>query len=338
MMRLTALGDLLPPLLGAIKPLAPVAVRLEQVEGMRLAADLVAPVASPAEPVALRAGLAVAALDLVGASPHSPVLLARVPHFVQVGDALPPGCDAVIDPSAVSEIGHLVEATEAAEPGAHVRLEGHDLGVDHVIARRGERITPEIILAAELVGLANAEVRIPTARIAMPASLEADWLRRRLRALGVVERSGEGRADIVFSPAGGAVPRIALKPGECAFARLASDEAISIELPERFDAMFGAWCAVALPVIARLTGLQPAVRRLELARKVTSTVGLVEVALLKREAGKALPLAVGDITLAAIATADAFAILPAGSEGMAAGSLIDAMALDSPHGPERLLS
>jgi hypothetical protein len=67
--------------------------------------------------------------------------------------------------------------------------------------------------------------------------------------------------------------------------------------------------------------------------KVTSSVGLSEIALLKADACTALPLAVADLTLAAIASANAFAVLPAVSEGLAAGSLIDAVLLDKPFEP-----
>jgi molybdopterin biosynthesis enzyme len=335
MTRLIALDQLLPPLLDAIEPLAPTASPLEHAVGLPLAADLVAPNASPAAPIALRAGLAVAALDLVGASTHSPVMLSRIPRPVKAGDALPPGCDAILDPSAVSMAGPLAEVTDAVEPGAHVRLMGHDLGAGDLIGQEGGALTGEMILAAKLAGLSHVMARVPASRIELPYGPEAAWLRRRLQALGVSEARSDTRADVVFALANDAGPRLALRPGEDAFVRRTTDGAIEILLPNRFDAMVGAWCALVLPIIARRMDLRLAIRPLELSRKVASSVGLSEIALLRGEDGKAQPLAVGDLTLAAIAAANAFAVLPASSEGLAAGEPIEAVMLDKPFEPRK---
>ena len=63
---------------------------------------------------------------------------------------------------------------------------------------------------------------------------------------------------------------------------------------------------------------------LPLARKIASSVGIAELALLTRERGTWLPVATGDWTLHAIADADAWLLIPGGSEGFAAGTPVDA--------------
>ena len=66
---------------------------------------------------------------------------------------------------------------------------------------------------------------------------------------------------------------------------------------------------------------------LPLARKIASSVGIAEIALLAREGDAWLPLAIGDLPLQAIARADAWLAVPGGSEGFAAGTAVDAYML-----------
>jgi molybdopterin molybdotransferase len=66
---------------------------------------------------------------------------------------------------------------------------------------------------------------------------------------------------------------------------------------------------------------------LPLARKIASSVGMAEFVLLERSEGAWMPLAVGELSLAAIARAEAFLLVPGGSEGFAAGAPVDAYML-----------
>jgi molybdopterin biosynthesis enzyme len=66
---------------------------------------------------------------------------------------------------------------------------------------------------------------------------------------------------------------------------------------------------------------------LPLARKIASTVGIAEVVLLEYTEGTWMPLAVGDLSLGAIARADAWLLVPGSSEGFAAGTPLDAYML-----------
>ena len=66
---------------------------------------------------------------------------------------------------------------------------------------------------------------------------------------------------------------------------------------------------------------------LPLARKIASQVGIAEIVLLEREDGAWITLAVGELSLYAIARAEAWLLVPGGSEGFAAGTLVDAYML-----------
>jgi hypothetical protein len=66
---------------------------------------------------------------------------------------------------------------------------------------------------------------------------------------------------------------------------------------------------------------------LPLARKIASTVGIAEIALLGRKDDSWVPLAVGDLSYGAMLAADAWLLIPGGSEGFAAGTPVGAYML-----------
>jgi molybdopterin biosynthesis enzyme len=101
-----------------------------------------------------------------------------------------------------------------------------------------------------------------------------------------------------------------------------------IALPGVPDQALAAWWTLAWPVLDRLSGREK--RRtttLPLARKIASSVGIAEVALLKKADDTWMPLATGDLSLETIARADAWLAVPGGSEGYAAGTPVSAYML-----------
>jgi molybdopterin molybdotransferase len=66
---------------------------------------------------------------------------------------------------------------------------------------------------------------------------------------------------------------------------------------------------------------------LPLARKISSSVGIAEIALLKKSDGAWMPLATGDLSLNHIVRADAWLAVSGSSEGFAAGTSVDAYML-----------
>jgi molybdopterin molybdotransferase len=335
--RITSVSEALQPVLALLRPVAPEQTPLVQAIGRRLAADVLSPAPFPREPIALRRGLAVTSLDLAGASMQTPVALAGAPAAVRYGDAMPEGCDAVIDAAAITADGPFRLATESVEPGAHVRHAGHDLAAGTLLAAAGARVTPELALAAAFAGLVTLPTRSPAARIEGGHGPAGDWLKARLTGLGVRIAAAEDAADIVIRADSGGTPRLALQPGETGWIAL-EDGAVVIEVPQRFDGVIGVWCALALPALAALAGVAMARTSLPLTRRIASSVGMTEIALLRTANGVAVPLAVGDLTLEAIASADTFCAVDAAMEGFAAGAMLAATPFDAPFsliGPPR---
>ena len=101
-----------------------------------------------------------------------------------------------------------------------------------------------------------------------------------------------------------------------------------VALPGAPDQAFAAWWTLALPALDRLSGRRPRkTLKLPLARKIASTVGIAEIVLLERKQGTWITLAVGDLSLDAIARAEAWLVVPGGAEGFAAGAPVDAYML-----------
>ena len=75
-------------------------------------------------------------------------------------------------------------------------------------------------------------------------------------------------------------------------------------LPGAPDQALAAWWTLALPVLDRLSGRrQRKTVNLPLARKIASHVGIAEIVLLERKQDMWIPLAVGELSLDAIARA-----------------------------------
>jgi hypothetical protein len=66
---------------------------------------------------------------------------------------------------------------------------------------------------------------------------------------------------------------------------------------------------------------------LPLARKIASSVGIAEIALLERNNDGWVPLALGDLSFQTIMKASAWLSVPGNSEGFAAGTAVGAYVL-----------
>jgi molybdopterin biosynthesis enzyme len=120
---------------------------------------------------------------------------------------------------------------------------------------------------------------------------------------------------------------IALQPGRTATVGRIGKTPVVV-LPGAPDQAFAAWWTLALPVLDRLSGRRARKTvTLPLARKVASSVGIAEIVLLERKQDSWSTLAVGELSLEAIARAEAWLLVPGGSEGFAAGSPVDAYML-----------
>ncbi len=361
---LTPLDTVLAALLARVEPVAPVALPLAQALG-GVAADTPPLHAHPPRDVAAGDGWALRARDLFGASSYSPLPLKTSPVWVDAGDPMPEGCDCVIDADSVDQTGPVVQALAEATPGRGVRRTGGDIAEASVGIGGGRRVRPLDLLIARAAGLGKLNVRRPRLRLVnIPATsgeaLTARLIAENARAAGAdvvgAEATGRdaasiagalepGACDLLLTIGGSGVGRrdaviaalarcgevvahgIALQPGRtAAVARIGNIPVIA--LPGAPDQALAAWWTLALPVLDRLSGLGPRQPvSLPLQRKIASSVGITEVALLERIEGRWMPLAVGDMSLDAIARADAWLAVSGEAEGFAAGTPVDAYML-----------
>jgi molybdopterin molybdotransferase len=148
-------------------------------------------------------------------------------------------------------------------------------------------------------------------------------------AVIIVGGSGVGARDQSVATLGRlgklAFHGVALAPGETAAFGMVESRPVLV-VPGRLDAAFAVWLALGRYMVARLTARSaddpcpawPAI----LGRKVTSTIGLAEVIVLRQEGGGVVPLGSGYLSLQALAVADGWFLIPADSEGIAADATI----------------
>jgi molybdopterin molybdotransferase len=325
---LKPVGEALGPVLASLAPLKPVEVPLAKALGKVLAEDIRAACALPERPEALRHGFAVPSRSTIGASAESPVMLATAPSEVMIGDTLPEGCDAVLPPDAIGAIGHAVAVTQAAAPGEAARLVGHDIAAGRLIAGRGGIVTAEIRLILQCAGIDR--VRLVEPRVALEGQRlpATGWLETTLDMLGC-RLSASSDADIAVSWSHSGEPRLALQPGATASIGPGNGGRVSIALPQRFDGLMAGFLTLALPLIAVLSHRQIRLEARPLTQKVVSMIGATDCVLLETTRQGFKPLTSGEITLAALADSDAFALMPPESEGVPAGQPIAATPLNA---------
>jgi molybdopterin molybdotransferase len=361
---LTPLDAALAALLDGLEPVVPCGIPLADALGC-IAADAPPLNAFPAFDIAVLDGWAFRSRDLVGASSYSPLPLADSPVWVEAGDRISEGCDCVIDASSVEQTGPLFQVSAEAVPGQGVRRIGGDIAEGSSLIFAGRRIRALDLLAARAAGLDKLAVRRPQLRlINIPATagnaVTAPLIAESAGATGAeiicVEAGGRdarsiatafdaGPCDLIVTVGGTGVGRtdatiealasrgallahgIALQPGRtAATGRIAKNPVIA--LPGAPDQALAGWWTLVLPVLDRLSGREK--RRttpLPLARKIASSVGIAEIVLLKNADDAWMPLATGDLSLEAIARADAWLTVPGGSEGYAAGTPVNAYML-----------
>jgi molybdopterin biosynthesis enzyme len=323
------LPDVLAELIASCAPVEPRTLPLAEALGGILAEPLAVPAPVPPRPIALRAGYAVASRDLVGVSSYAPLMVPEPPPRVEPGQALPGGCDAVLPPDALVRTGPLAEIVAAVAPGENARRAGEDGRGGDVLAQAGTVLHPLAVSAARAAGLTEARVRF----VHLHVEAEDPWAGPVLSRLAGV-RHATAAADITLvladRPAAGGSDRLvasglALQPGDATQVFLRGTHPV-IVVPRRLDALLGVSLTLIAPLVAHLAGQPPRGpwRCAPLIRKLASRVGFTEVALLRETKGGLEPLALGSLSLSAMAAAEGWLALPPESEGLQAGDLVDA--------------
>jgi len=365
--RLAPLTDVLARIDALVAPVPSHEVDVAMAAGRVLAAEVVAQAPWPRHAVALRDGFAVRSELLTDAGPYAPVALVPPPDWVEIGDPIPGSADAVLEGAAVTIGGGFAEAVHSVGPGDGILVAGGDVGAGNVLCRAGERLRGTDIAVLRGAGVGRVRVRVPRLRIvaATPGLSPADefvaaWVARAVEVLGGVAeivRTGEEdgaleRAigdcdhDAVITIGGTGTGRrdhavrtaarvgrlefhgVGLSPGTTAALATAGARSVLL-LPGRFDAALATFLVLGRRLIAGLSGLSESGRGASIAlrRKIVSTVGLSEIVLLRLRPDGVEPIAREAFPLSALSQADGFVLVPAQSEGIAPGTLVDMQAL-----------
>lgn len=357
--RLTPLAEVLALIDADVKTVIPRTLDLGHAAGRTLAKDAVSP-ARPTAAIAIHDGWAVSADATLGASGYSPALLPQTPSRVEAGQAMPPETDTIAPFDTVKTTASGTEVLAALNPSDGVLAAGGDCDPAIALRRAGERLRATDLAAFAAAGLARVTVREPRIRVlplrgsgivnAAARLIAADIERRgglvsldeggrgldvafgseRIDCIVGIGGTGAGRNDtsvqILAREGRVAVHGIALAPGETAALGFSESRPVLL-VPGRLDAALAAWLVVGRYLLAALAATknkdnEPA-ETMTLARKVASTVGLAELVPIRRTPdGQAEPLATRYLPLSSLTRGDGWILVPAESEGFAAGSAV----------------
>jgi molybdopterin biosynthesis enzyme len=342
------------------QPVASRQVPVWQAVGRTLGKDAKAVAPAPPHPVALCDGWAVASDRVVDAGPYAPMPLDPAPVWVECGDALPDGTDAVLAPDAVTQANGLAEALTAAAPGENVLPAGMDAQAFASLRKAGERLRRTDVAALRAAGIDRVWTRAPRigvvsihrktdeakdfvgTLIAEAVQRDGSWvfstssggLDKRLLARGecdaIVAIGGTGMghddASVTTLARLGQVDihGMAIRPGETA-ALGTIDARPVLLLPGRLDAALSAWLLVGRHLQARLTGVAAVEETVTvtLGRKIVSTIGLAEVVPVGYGQGGVEPLASGYFPARSLTHAAGWIYVPPESEGFPQGATVE---------------
>ncbi len=354
--RLTPLGSILALIQARVAPVAPQRFRPIGVEGLRLAEDVVAS-EHPKQAIALRDGFAINADAVADAGPYTPVPLTLTARRIDTGDPLPNGTDSVLPLDAVTLRGESAEATASVASGEGVLRAGNDTIAQTPLRHAGQRVRSTDIAVMSAANIDAVSIREPRIGVALggvggtpiinaalgmlvrlvfdaggrvtsnPIMLDAALADGKTDAVIAIGGTGSGRRDSAVQDLAslGRVEAhgIAISPGETAAFGFIDRRPVLL-VPGRLDAALAVWLLIGRHLIAKLAGgsSDDLPIKASLQRKVTSTIGMTEVIPVSCSDGMAEPLGSGYLSTTALARSDGWILIPADSEGFAAGSAV----------------
>lgn len=355
--RLTPLREVLSFLDSKAGPVVARTVNVDNALGRMLADDCVAPSALPPHAIALRDGFAVQSDETSDASSYAPAIRAGEPVFVNAGERLPDGCDAVALPDTVIVQGGQSQIVAPVAPAEGVLPAGADASASQLLCRAGARLEPRSFAILRAAGIARITIRQPRIRVVATNDNDAiitacaDMLASLIAAEGglvshessdnLQSAFGDASADAIIAVGGTGMGRndgavtalahagevafhgIALSPGETAAIGMIAGRPVLL-FPGKIDATLACWLTLGRTLLARLTGASQEymTNPATLSRKIASSIGMTDMVLVLRESEKAEPLASGYWPMHALARANGFVAVPPESEGYPAGASV----------------
>ena len=307
--------------------------RAEAAPGRILAETVIAPQAVPSHAQAATGGVALSATTTHGAGEYCPALVPA--RRVIAGDTLRLNEDAVVPFTSVDWVGPLAAIVAPIAAGMGCRAPGE------VIEAGAAALPAGAVLGAAAMGLLAAMgiqrvalVRPPRVALLAPPILTPLLMAAITADGGVVEDLPDadahgaewaraGQFDLIIavgSLPGATLNRgVAIQPGEQgAFGDLDGVPAVSV--PPDAEAALAAYLLLARPVLWACAGRHKQPVSARLTAPISSALGYTQIAWLRLDGDIATPAGHG----LHAATAGAHTIIAADSEGMAAGTRVDA--------------
>ncbi|MES1155628.1 MAG: molybdopterin-binding protein [Pseudorhodoplanes sp.] len=326
--------------------------------GHVLAKDIAASHAMPRKTISLRDGYALQSDWTSDASSYAPAPLPQNPVRVDAGDELPSGMDCVAALEHIAINGKRAEALAVVAPGDGVLPAGGDAGTNQPLLRAGQKLRASDMAILRVAAITSVSIRAPRISVVRAGraddpiiasaagmmaaaivadggvvlddhnTLEAAMQHKDVDAVIAIGGTGAGKNDssvTTLSRAGSvAFHGIGLNPGETAAIGVAGGKPVLL-IPGRIDAALSCWLVLGRHILAQLSGAvaDDVTSPLKLARKITSTIGIADVVLLKQRGGEAEPLASGFWPMQAMTQADHYVVVPPDSEGFPAGAIVN---------------
>ncbi len=352
--RLTPLSAVRAAIASQVSAVAPETCASTAARNATLAQDVTL-ATLPSQAIALRDGYAVEAAVIADASSYAPIQLASGARRIDAGEALPPGTDTIAPLDAIVMRGDHAEAIASVTPGDGVLPVGGDAA--GVLFRTGRRLHALDIAVLNAAGVKDVGIRVPRLRLAYGSAAKTPPLDAALafvaklivkaggamagEAVSLADAFGDRTADAIVALGGTGSGRsddavsalaqrgrviahgIAISPGETAAFGFVDKRPVLL-IPGRLDAALAVWLLLGRVLVAQLAGgtADDAAAAMPLKRKVTSTIGLTELVPVKAAGGMAEPLGSGYLSLSMLAESDGYLVVPADSEGFAAGTQI----------------
>jgi molybdopterin molybdotransferase len=360
--RLTPLADVLAWIDANVRAVAPSDANIADAAGRMLAKDIKVSHAIPSKAVSLRDGFALQSDWTSDASSYAPAQLPQIPMRVAAGDTLPSGADCVAALEHIAITGDSAQALAVIAPGDGVLPAGGDAGANQPILREGKKLRAHDAAILRIANMSSVSVRAPRIRVVQAgpsgdtiiasaaamiavaivadggfaiggeSTLDSALQSNDADAIIAIGGTGAGQNDAsvtTLSRAGKvAFHGIGLNPGETAAIGNAGGKPVLL-MPGRIDTAFACWLVLGQPILARLAGAiaDDIATPLKLSRKITSTIGIADIVLLKRRGSDADPLTSGYWPMQALAQADSYLVVPPDSEGFPAGASVNARPL-----------
>jgi molybdopterin biosynthesis enzyme len=234
---------------------------------------------------------------------------------------LPAGGDATSH-APLRRAGERVRAVDVAVIAA-AGIRGVTIRAPRIsIVRGGAASSPVLEAASAMLGRAISQAGglVSDKPIMLDAALADEQADAVIAVGGTGSGPRDGAVQALARHGGVEAHGIAMTPGETGAFGFSGGRPVLL-MPGRLDTVLAAWLLMGRHLLAKLAhgSVADAATPLPLKRKVTSTIGMTELIPVHCTGGMAEPLGSGYLSFTMLSRSDGWIVVPADSEGFAAG-------------------